>query len=269
MADQLIKSLDKGLRILEILGNNDSPVTASELSKILLMNRSSTLRLLNTLKNRGFVSKPPNSKAFVLGPAVRSLANKNPWFQSLIQLSRKYLIQLADLTGEAAHIAILEGQRTLIVDNEMSPQAIGVTVRKGESGLIYCTAVGKALILDYTKGELKKLLGSYTLEALTPKTITNLDHLFNQLKYYRRQGFVVDDEEYKPGVRCIGVPVRDVSGQIVAAVGISAPLIRLPSRQYREVGEKVSYVARWISSELGGQVHFAKKNPFRIEKIES
>lgn len=248
---QLIKSLDKGLRILEIIGNSDTPVSISELSRMLNMNRSSIFRLLNTLKARGYVINPANSKSFVLGSAIRTLSNKTHWLNTLVQIARKYLIELAFLTGETAHIGVLDGKQTLIVDNEMSPQSIGVTVKTGDTGLIHCTSVGKALVLEYKRNELIGLLGENGYETLTPYTITDVDTLYRELQGAKSAGYVIDNEEYNLGVRCIGVPIKDISGQIVAALAISSPINRLPESKFKDVGLKVLNIGEKINLELG------------------
>ncbi|MDH3243474.1 MAG: IclR family transcriptional regulator [Saprospiraceae bacterium] len=248
----IIKSLDKGLRMLEIIGRSDSPLTSSDLGKMLGINRSSAFRLLNTLKQRGFVVNSANSKALVLGPSIRALASDNTWLYTLSQVARRHLQRLADMTGETAHIAVLEGHHTLIIDNEMSPRSIGVNVQKGDIGLIYCTAVGKALLLDHSKADLQKLLGRSLLLPRTPHTKTSLEELISELLASQSRGYVLDDEEYLMGVRCIGSAIRDASGRIVASVGISAPLERLLPDQYDQVGAMVRLAADWISEELRG-----------------
>ena len=250
---QIIKSLDKGLRILEIIASSESPVSISQLGKMLEMNRSNVFRHLTTLKARGYVINPANSKAFVLGSAVQRLSNQSSWMNTLMQVSKSHLITLAEQTGETAHIAILEGSKTIIVDNEMSPKSIGVTVKKGDTGLIHCTSVGKALILDHTKEELTAILGNQTLKKLTPNTITDLDALVGELYSSRPIGYVVDDEEYIIGVRCIGVPIRDITGKIIAALGVSAPLTRMPEEKVAEVAKTVKQFASAISEGMGVQ----------------
>ena len=136
----------------------------------------------------------------------------------------------------------------------MSTQSIGVTVKKGDTGLIHCTSVGKALVLDHTREELTTILGNQSLKVLTPNTMTGLDALIDELDSYRPIGYVVDNEEYIIGVRCIGVPVRDVTGKIVAALGVSAPLTRMPDEKFSEVAKTVIQVASAISKGLGVQM---------------
>jgi IclR family acetate operon transcriptional repressor len=226
-------------------------MTISALSKILGVNKSTAFRLLTTLKSRGFVINPPNSKAFLLGSAIIRLAEKTEWISTLIQISSEYLHNLTALTGETTHLAVLEGNHALIIADEMSPKSIGVTIGKGATGLLHCTSVGKALILDSDKEELKRLLGPMALPSFTQNTIVDMDVLFESLVSQRKLGYAVDDEEHILGIRCIGVPIRDIAGQIVASLGLSAPVQRLPNSSYAEVGRQVMEVGEAISEKLG------------------
>lgn len=248
---QLIKSLDKGLKILEIIGESETPVTISELSHLLGINKSSAFRLLNTLKSRGFVINAPNSKAFVLGAALRNLANKTQWVNALVQIAKIYLKQLTELTGETTHIAILDGNQTLIVANELSSQSIGVTIQKGDTAQIHCTSFGKSLVLDYSRADLVKLLGDGPLKSFTKNTLTSVDLLYEQLEKFKKLGYVIDNEEHVLGIRCIGIPIIDASGNIIAALGLSAPLDRLPKEKFDLMGNQVRYIGGLISEKLG------------------
>jgi IclR family acetate operon transcriptional repressor len=78
-----------------------------------------------------------------------------------------------------------------------------------------------------------------------------MDVLFESLVSQRKLGYAVDDEEHILGIRCIGVPIRDIAGQIVASLGLSAPVQRLPNSSYAEVGRQVMEVGKAISEKLG------------------
>jgi IclR family acetate operon transcriptional repressor len=229
------------------------------------VNKSTVFRLVSTLKSRGFVINPPNSKAFLLGSAIIRLAEKTEWISMLVQISNEYLNNLTALTGETTHLAVLEGNHALIIADAMSPKSIGVTIGKGATGLLHCTSVGKALVLDSSKEELNKLLGSMTLPSFTQNTIVNIDLLFEQLLSCRKLGYLVDDEEHILGIRCIGVPIRDVAGQIVASLGLSAPDQRLPNSSYAEVGRQVIKVGEAISEKLGVRPLFTGKKTRKAE----
>ena len=121
----------------------------------------------------------------------------------------------------------------------------------GRSELLYCSAVGKALIADFSRQNLEDLLGTKRLPARTKRTIRTTDALFQECQGVLARGYAVDDEEYAEGVRCVASPLRDFRGEIVASIGISAPADRLPRRRTGAVGQFVKHIASQLSTELG------------------
>jgi DNA-binding IclR family transcriptional regulator len=116
---------------------------------------------------------------------------------------------------------------------------------------LHCSAVGKALLADAEPLRVRTLIGSAPLTRYSPNTITNLEMLMSELQRTRDRGYAFDDEELHAGVRCIAAPVRDHSGTIVAAVGISAPATRLTRERTAAPIAAVRQTAVDLSVELG------------------
>jgi len=89
------------------------------------------------------------------------------------------------------------------------------------------------------------------LASYTRNTITDLVDLEAELERIRDRGYAIDDEEYDEGLRCIGAPVRDHSGHVVAAVGIGGPVTRITPVRVDELAELVMAAARGLSRRLG------------------
>ncbi len=244
-----IQSLDRGLAILEMVGQARRPISVAELTPALGIDRSSVFRLANTLRMRGFLIQLP-SKEYVLGPAVRRLANSFRWSRGLEQIARPHVAALAAATGETTHLVIREGRQALFVDHEMAAQPVGVSVSSGRCEPLHCTAVGKALIADFEREELEKLLGDEPLPAPTRRAIRSVAELAKECRRTRRRGYAIDDEEFHKGVRCVASPIRDGSGQVIAAIGISAPVDRLSERRCEKLGLEVKRTALEISGKL-------------------
>lgn len=86
---------------------------------------------------------------------------------------------------------------------------------------------------------------------MTPRTIVSVQKLAVECERVRPDGYATDDEEFHPGVRCVAAPVRDASGRVVAAIGISAAVNRLPRGRFTEVGSVVIRVAGALGERLG------------------
>lgn len=243
-----VQSLDRGMTVLEIVAQAQRPVSLTDLTRALEIDRSNVYRLANTLVLRGFLAQLPGSKEYVLGPAIGRLSSRFQWPK---QVAREQVLALAECTGETTHLAILEGDQAFLLDHEACGQPVGVSTGSGHCEPLHVTAVGKALIVDCDEAQLLRLLGGETLPRWTDRTILSVSELAKDCWRNRERGFAVDDEEFHEQVRCIASPIRDVSGAVVASIGISAPADRLPKRRWTDVGRKVIELAAEVSERLG------------------
>ena len=90
-----------------------------------------------------------------------------------------------------------------------------------------------------------------SLIARTPHTITSLAKLKKEADLTRRRGYSLDDEEYHSGVRCTAAPVFGPDGTVVAAVGITASVVRFTPERVPEMAEKITRAAAELSSLIG------------------
>jgi IclR family transcriptional regulator, acetate operon repressor len=244
-----IQSLDRGLFILEAVAKSTDPVALGQLTDLLGIDRSSVFRLANTLRRRGFLANPDGRKDYILGPSIWRLSRKHDWSNVLITFSHEHLRRLAVRTGETTHLALREGRQAFFVDHyHSSRQIIAISGQTGEFVPLYCTAHGKALLTDCDAADLKSIFGAAPLQAHTSRTITSIKQLAKDCVMSKAQGFVIDDEEYVEGVRCLAAPVRDKDGMIIASIGISAPIARFPPERDRPAAQQVCEAAMDLSA---------------------
>ena len=243
-----IQSLDRGLFILEAVAKSADPVALGHLTDLLGIDRSSVFRLANTLRRRGFLANPNGRKDYILGPSIWRLSRKHDWSNVLITFSHEHLKRLAVKTGETTHLALREGRQAFFLDHyHSSSQILVISGQTGEFVPLYCTAHGKALLLDCQMPELKFILGAGPLQSYTPSTIISNRQLAKDLARGKEQDFIVDNEEYVEGVRCLAAPVRDKDGMIIASIGISAPVSRFPQERDASAARQVCDTAKELS----------------------
>ena len=249
-----IQSLDRGLFILEAVAKSADPVPLGQLTDLLGIDRSSVFRLANTLKRRGFLANASGRKDYILGPSIWRLSRNHDWSNMLITFGHEHLKKLANKTGETSHLAVREGKQAFFLDHCASTnQIILVSGQTGEFVPLYSTAHGKALLADCGVPELKAIFGSAPFEAYTTRTVGSITQLARICAKIRADGYVVDDQEYVEGVRCMAAPVRDKDGMVVAAIGISAPLNRFPRDRYPSAARDVCETAQDISAILSAE----------------
>jgi DNA-binding IclR family transcriptional regulator len=252
-----IQSLDRGLIILEAVAKSTVPMSLSELTEIVGIDRSSVFRLANTMKRRGFLAYPSGRKDYILGPALWRLSHHYDWGTMLIRVSHENLKQLASQTSETAHLAIREGKQALFIDHAASNHVISISGQTGEMVPLYSTAHGKALLADLDLRQLQSLFGGSVLRSYTKDTIGTVAQLAKVCVQIKARGYACDDGEFQEGIRCVAAPIRDDSGLVIGSIGISAPLQRFPEDRYRVYGAQVKSIAEEISAKLTTQTQEA------------
>lgn len=251
LATPSVQSVDRALSILEEVATATEPVPLGQLTALLDIDPSSAFRLANTLKRRGFLANPNGRKTYVLGPSIWRLSRKYDWSGMLISVSHPHVKRLAELTGETSHLVVREGRQAYFIDHHASTkQTLIVSRQTGELMPLYCTAHGKALLADFSLGQLTALLGAGPLERHTPRTIVSIAQLATACAEIRSKRYAVDDAEYVDEVRCMAAPIRDRDGLVVASIGISAPATRLPKGREGPFVRHVKSVASAISAAL-------------------
>jgi IclR family transcriptional regulator, acetate operon repressor len=238
------------LSILEAVGQSPEPVALKDLTTLLGIDRSNVFRLANTLRQRRFLAHPEGRKEYVLGPSAWRLA-RGYRRSRLIALCHDHVRELAEKTGETAHLGVREGSHVLFLDHHVAEgQMITVAGQTGQYLPLYNTAHGKALLADCALEDLRTIFTAVPLRAATRRTIVSLDRLAAACGRIRSKGIATDDRESLDEIRCVAAPVRDQEGRIVASVGISAPVTRFPTTRFATAGREVSRTASAIAAAL-------------------
>ena len=89
------------------------------------------------------------------------------------------------------------------------------------------------------------------LPGMTPNSITDPAALREALDEIRQRGVAVENRESNPDVSCVAAPVRDRTGQVVAALSISVPMIRWSDDRRGELEQLAAKGAAELSERLG------------------
>lgn len=245
-----MRALERGLSILEALAREpDLPLTALA-SRVGLPN-STTYRLLETLKKRGFVAQAPETGAYRVGLRALEVGGAYVMRQPLHEVALPVMRALVERVNETVNLAVLDGRDAVYVAQVEGRQLVRMFTQLGARTPLYCTGVGKALLAWRSPEEIRALLGDEPYPAYTPRTITRLQPLLVELERVRARGYALDDGEREVGVRCVAAPVRNRAGEVVAALSLSAPAARLDDSRVGLLAPQVVAAAREISLGLG------------------
>lgn len=246
-----INSLDRGLKILILLGENGDPLGLNEVSRRLGIDKSTTYRIMSTLRGQGFVEQDPETRKYFLGLKVIEVANLKLRTIKLLKCAKPAMEELMVQSHETVHLAIQMEGEVMYLDSEQYSGIISVNTAVGGKAPMHSSAVGKALLATMPSEEADRVLAIKGLRRFTDKTIVDLRELHHHLKQCREQGYALDDEETHIGVRCLAAAIFNHRGAAVAVVGISGPSLRMTEERLTILAHLVRECAIKTSGQLG------------------
>ena len=247
-----VQSIDRVLDILETLSTAPYGLQLSELSAAVGLHVSTTHRLVNVLVERGFALKEPISGKYQLTLRTFMIGSRVSTMWDLLSAARPYLDELAAITQEAVHLVERDGNSVVyLYKAEPYQQLVRMGSRPGMRNPMYCTGVGKSILALLPDQELEKIWNSSEIVTFSPNTITDLNAMRRELQLTRDRGYALDNEEHEPGVRCVGVAIRNHARIPVAAISISASATRLDDATIGRFLPKLLEIAEILSRMLG------------------
>jgi len=260
-----IKSLARGLQILDVLAQTDHRWGVTELSRHINADKSLVYRTLSTLSSLGYVEQDPASRKYTLGLKIIELTGRTLRRLELFTVAKPVLKELSRTTGETAHLAIMVKDHMIYLDTEEVDRPFNLNTGMGLPVPLHSSAVGKALLACLSETEVDQLLSAH-LQRFTDKTIVGLSRLREELCRIAAAGYAVDDEETYPGVRCLASPIWNHYGRPVAALGVSGSTHRVTVDLVPILARDVTKAAAAISARLGYSEHVAEKQPSLLEE---
>ncbi len=246
-----INSILRASSILRSFSGEKTHLRISELARRLDLDRSTTYRILLSLEKCGLVEKEEKTGEYGLGLAAFELGNAYLKRMDFIQLSKPVMAELALKVQETVHLAVLSGAEIVYVDKAESPRSLGVMSKIGQRAPLYCTSLGKVLLACQPEPEASRIIDQIRFKPFTPQTITTKKKLQEELKRVREQGYAFDGREHEGEVECIGAPIRDHLGVVIAALSISGPHKKINTPEESQFVGEVVKAATFISSKLG------------------
>ncbi len=228
-ATDFIESLDRGLRVLELLGGGQQPMTLSDLAKAADLPRATARRILFTFERAGFVES--DGKLFRLTPRVLVLASSYLASNHVVSVLQPALDKLSSEAQEISSMAILDGNDVVFIARASPTRIFSAGIDIGYRLPAFCTSVGRVLLSRLPDDELAAALKAMNPAPLTPFTVTDRKTLLKTIIADRAQGYSLVDREAEPGFRSISVPVRRYDGAIIAAINMGAHVDRVSAAE--------------------------------------
>ena len=245
-----VKSLEKALDIIEIVSNEQQDASLSEIARQTGLPKSTVHRLIATLTGRGYLEKT-EAGSYKIGlklfEAVSCYINN----LELQTEARPYIAELTSHLGLTSYLGILDGAEVVYIEKLDAVSSMKMYYQIGSRIHAYCSSLGKCLLANYSKAQLDVILEDCSFIKFTPNTIASREELDAEIAKVRKQGWAMDNEEFEKGHRCIGAPIFDYKGDIIAAVSASGDKRVLTDDRIEEVAEAVMKAASRISHRMG------------------
>lgn len=245
-----VQSLAKIMQLVHIL-ETVPDYSFGELVAAAGLPRGSVRRFLLSLIEAGLVTQDPSSRRYRLSLRWLTIGAHALEHLAYPQVARPFLERLRDATNLTSHLSVLEGRETVFVAKVEPREPIRLYTNVGMRAWAPCTASGKALLASLAPTEVLTRLGAPPWPTFTARTITSPAALREELARIREQGYAVDDEEHRQGIRCVAAPVASAQGYAVAAVSVSGLTTQIHPGIYAELGRAVRQTARELARHLG------------------
>jgi DNA-binding IclR family transcriptional regulator len=252
-----MQTLHKVMRILELFSSELPEWGVTEVSRELGFPKSTTSELMAGLMQEGLLRRTEGGR-YRLGWRLFEL-NQTLLDTTEFRTSARAVIEdLVETWRETVHLAVLDGIHAVCVEKlQPSPAVKILASRVGARIPAHCCSVGKALLAweDWERISAAAAEGfeNQTMPAFTDHTITTVEELHRDLEGVRERGYAYDREERSLGLCCVAAPIRDSSGEVIAAISISSPSFRFEESSEKYTGAVLEAARRISGGENPGR----------------
>jgi DNA-binding IclR family transcriptional regulator len=246
----MAQSIDRALELVRRA--SEEPLSLTEASDVLGVHKSTALRILQSLEAARFVRKTAEG-SYVVGTGLIELAQRALGTLDLRQFAARPLRDVQRATGCTVHLAQLLGDEIIYIDkiDSASIDSIQLASRIGRPVSPYASGVGKLILAYMSEEERNRILGTVELVQHTPTTLATLPALEAEFAAIRARGWATDDGELHDFVNCVAVPIKNVDGEVFAALSLTAMKVLTPLDQLVDFLPLLLSTAESLSAEMG------------------
>ena len=253
MSEKGVQVIDRTFDIIELLAVEPQGLGVSDVARRLSLNKSTAHRILNAITDRGYLEKTVDG-VYSLGMQFVELTSRKLGSIELTTEAKPFLNELTAKLGQSSHLAILDGNDAVYIDKVEVTKNFRLYSQIGKRIPVYCSGLGKSLLLDTDNQTILSLLRCCSMEQLTETTLLSPEAVLDEIKVGRMRGWTVDNEEHDEGIRCIAAPIYDYRWKIIAAISSAGPSSFFTIEKDEEYSKIVCQTARNISARMGYRI---------------
>lgn len=243
-----VKSAATTFKTIDALKALDRPSVA-EVADYVGVPKSTAHDHLSTLIDLEFVVR--ETDGYRLGARFLEYGGYVRENMKVYRVARPVVKQLATETGEHANFMVEEHGLGIFLYKAKGEDAVTLDTHPGMRVPLQTTALGKAIFAYMPSDEVDRITEERGLPAVTGKTITDRQVLFDELETIREQGYATDNEERVEGMRCVAAPITDQKDRVLGAVSVSGPMSRMHDDRFEhEIPRRVRSAANVIEVNM-------------------
>jgi len=238
------------LLILEVLGRNDSAMTATEINDSIGLPKQTVHRLCATLEAEGFLIRDAGGRRYRPSRRLREMG------MGLLHASRSHIARhqvLKDIAAqvrETVNFVVPEDDGMNYLDRVETDWPFRIQLPVGTHVPFHCTASGKMFMSSLKPAARNSFVAGLKLKPETRHTHIEPETLLKELAETARRGYAVDREELIEGMVAIAVPVNDTTGRYAASLAFHGPIQRIDLDEAIERREVLLNGARRLSEAI-------------------
>lgn len=247
-----ISALEKAMRVLMVF-RYDRPISIAEVARLSGIGRSAAQRYCHTWQALHYIRKAPGENGYVLSPRVLGLATQYLRTNYILERAHPYLMECNRRTQERVVWGELDDLDYVLLFQIPSQKSTEINTPTGMRFPAFSSASGLAMMAFLPPERIKDILDRSELVGRTKHTVTDRSKIEDVLKQVQKKGYCITEQSFAEGQIAVSAPVFGRNGEVIAAVNISALLVRHSREKVEsDLAPAVVETAQIISQVLRG-----------------
>lgn len=240
-------AVERTVAVLHALAANPPGASLTALVRATGIPTTTLHRMLVQLRGTALVRETADGR-YALAAGTMTLARSYLDGLDLRQEAVSVMRPLSALTGETCHLGVLALVHVVYIEKIDSPSPVRMYSRVGQTNPALSTAIGRAILAWSPVPVVDEVLEARFRLTGEPAGRSAVDELLARV---RADGFASDLQENEIGICCVGAPVFDHAGHVVAGLSVSVPATRFDTGAPARLGAQVRAAADDLSRRLG------------------
>ena len=244
--------VQRAVRLIRHIAEGNTVGNMSETAKALKINRTTMLRLLHTLEVEGFVERASDGTGFKVGMALLGVAARTLFSQDVVQVAVPILTRVAEELQLSSHLGVLDGSDVVYLVRRTPNLPLASNIRVGSRLPAHATTMGRVIVAHLSTTRVDAMFAGKKLQRFSDFTSTTLAEVHARAKQDRTAGIAWSKAHFESGIGSAAVAVFDYTGEPIAAINVSGPVVELSGKKRLEKIEVALRMAGMeISTRLG------------------